>query len=1015
VSYQQLYHDLLTLTPSAVCHCDARGDILQANLAACELFGQASQALAKIAFETLVHPDDRALWTEHVACIRQGDAGSSPRHFRLRCLHDSTHNTNNAHDALNGQGISNAHDAQLGTTYISVDVQLAGIYQPIHTQHSGSELESRELEHILVWLTEQALSDSFLITVPNEIVFVEKASTQITQGVNAESATGSTPPRLAVTTSPTPVQRVASLQDGNSHLKNITPLATGTSGNTGLEPHVATNLVLDQDERVVSASKPVLELLHQLVDQLVDQLVNQPLHEQAASQASLEKTPNQSDTPDQVHDSHNSGSNYSVGVSQPGLWRHLPGLDNAHIQTVLKDALVRQRACYGETLSSHPDALATWHAVHGIPYDHKLVIKLEDITARKYEEQRLAAAKRQAELLLEQRNAILESISDYFLIVDRHMCLSYVNQALAKDLKTSAASLLGQSLWDVFALAPTNLLRRAFVETLALRQPQYAEAELAIAPLAGRTLSFQSYPFQNGFIAYGQDVSTRKHTEHALVQAFQHQETVLNSITSGVSVLSPELVYLYANQVVRDVVPDIVGKRYFDVFPEHKGSVFEQHYTQVLRECKPSHFEARSQIHGFWVEVRVFPTPNGIIIYALDIDKRKKLELRLQQTLEQLTASDHKFRVFFEESVLACTIFAFQDDFLDGQAFLYNKAFETLMRGTAFSDYCNQLTSLSDVITCLSAISHPDDTQQDMYQFERMMQGEQDGYKIEKRYLNHDGSVTWGSVHCTLLRTADRQPSSVISIIQDITERKRSQHALEQALTDKDMLLKEVHHRTKNNMQLIASMLAIQSYKLADDLAKQALLDSRNRINLLADIHRLMYQDSNDNLKDNVVDVGQQLRKLTSNLSRGLAGHTIHLESNIASFNLAGHQAVPLALIANELLTNAFKHAFAEPNNNEPSNNEPSNNEPSNSEPSNNDTIYISLVRDKDNVVLEVRDNGRGLPTGSLSSEPEGLGAIMLTSLSGQLSAQLDIHNHPEGGCVARVAFRVDVLGHFSA
>ncbi|MEM7738677.1 MAG: PAS domain-containing protein [Deinococcota bacterium] len=893
MSHQQLYHDLLTFAPSAVCHCDGWGTIVKANPAAHKLLGWTAQTLSDTAFETLIHPQDQALFTEQFARLRQAEVNATPLHCTLRCVHDGMLNT-----------LPNARP-----TYVSVDVQLVGVWQA-----------TGELEHSLIWLCEHASTPSTPVTAtPASITFpTPEADTE-------------------------PPSQTTSLADD--------------SADFWLDTNPTTFFVIDQDERIISLS----EQAHKLISRRA-----------AEPAASLDQL-----------------------VDQPGLWRQVLGLDDSRVQAALEHALQRQQACYVEVLTSHQDAFTVWQAVHGLPVNGKLMIKLENITTRKYDRHMLVAAKHRAETLFAQRNAILESISDYFLIVDSHMCLSYVNQAFAKHLGTHTTNLLGQSLWNVLELAATNPLRRAFVETVALNESKYAEAELVTADLAGRTVGFQTYPFQAGFIAYGQDISQRKHTEQTLIQALHDQEIILDSIADGVSVLSPDWIYVYANQVIRNSVPDIVGKRYFDLFPEHKGSLFERYYQQVFATGQPARFEAISHMRNFWVEVRVFPTQNGIIIYSINIDERKKLELRLQDTLNQLSTSEEKFRTFFEESILACTMFLFHDNPAQEQLFIYNKKFEKLVSQTAFSDYQDNLTSFDNIVTCLADISHPEDHHYDIDQFERMVQGEQVSYYIEKRFLTRAGQALWVEINCILLRDDNNEPSIALAIIQDINERKRTKQALEQALADKDILLKEVHHRAKNNMQLIASMLAIQSHKLADDLAKQALLDSRNRINLLADIHRLMYQDNNNDLEDNVIDVGQQLRKLTSNLSKGLADHAIHLESNIASFNLAGHQAVPLALIANELLTNAFKHAFTEPRDG--------------------DTITISLVREEDNVVLEVRDNGRGLPTGTLSSEQESLGAIMLTSLSDQLAAQLDIRNHLEGGCVARVAFRIDVFGRFSA
>ena len=256
------------------------------------------------------------------------------------------------------------------------------------------------------------------------------------------------------------------------------------------------------------------------------------------------------------------------------------------------------------------------------------------------------------------------------------------------------------------------------------------------------------------------------------------------------------------------------------------------------------------------------------------------------------------------------------------------------------------------------------------------------GYHLEKRYLNRDGSVIWVDVEAFVWFEQETNRFFVFGTFQDITERKHAQAELEKALADKDLLLKEVH--AKNNMQLISSMLSIQSRRIADDLAKQALVDSSKRINLLASIHRTMYQTPNSG----EIDAGEQLQQVLNGLARGLRDTPITIHSDIASVPLDVHQAIPLSLVANELLTNVFKHAFPVP--------------------AASDTVTVRLQLSADEVSLEIRDNGAGLPTGATAQD--SLGMVIITTLTDQLGANVVLENQASGGVLARVTFHKHVL-----
>ena len=147
-----------------------------------------------------------------------------------------------------------------------------------------------------------------------------------------------------------------------------------------------------------------------------------------------------------------------------------------------------------------------------------------------------------------------------------------------------------------------------------------------------------------------------------------------------------------------------------------------------------------------------------------------------------------------------------------------------------------------------------------------------------------------------------------VSVQRDVTERKRAETRLQASLADKEMLLKEVHHRVKNNLQVMSSLLALQTRRLTDGSAKDALNKSRQRILAMAEVHKLLYEKSDfANF-----DMAPYLQQLTMMLISSMSAHEVKVVLELEPTLVNIEQAIPLGLIANELITNALKYAFVD-------------------------------------------------------------------------------------------------------
>lgn len=221
-----------------------------------------------------------------------------------------------------------------------------------------------------------------------------------------------------------------------------------------------------------------------------------------------------------------------------------------------------------------------------------------------------------------------------------------------------------------------------------------------------------------------------------------------------------------------------------------------------------------------------------------------------------------------------------------------------------------------------------------------------------------------------------------VLLIRDISERKRAMLALEQALSEKVTLLRELHHRVKNNLQVIASMLSLQASAAPNDAAREVLRESYHRVHVMADVHQQFYDVQHSDAKEQ--NIRQYLHDLINNLTKTLSvgskETTRDLEVLLAIEDVAVpiDQIVPLGLIANELLTNVFKYAFptgfaARP-----------------------PLLWVALTVQAGQLCLLVRDNGVGLNDDARAASSSSLGMGIVQALSGQLGGQTHIRDASE-------------------
>jgi two-component system, sensor histidine kinase PdtaS len=207
---------------------------------------------------------------------------------------------------------------------------------------------------------------------------------------------------------------------------------------------------------------------------------------------------------------------------------------------------------------------------------------------------------------------------------------------------------------------------------------------------------------------------------------------------------------------------------------------------------------------------------------------------------------------------------------------------------------------------------------------------------------------------------------------------------LQHYLTEKEWLLKEIHHRVKNNLQIVMSLLNSQLAYIENDVALTAIHDSQHRIHAMSLIHKKLYNSENVSS----IDMSFYIRELVSYLADSFnTGQRIRFEFNIDPLEMDVSQAVPLGLILNEAITNSIKYAF--PNNKE-------------------GAIIISLSKTGlHHYLLTISDNGIGMPGHVKNKKPGSLGMSLMAGLSEDLDGTFSIENN--NGTLIKISFVLDI------
>ena len=221
--------------------------------------------------------------------------------------------------------------------------------------------------------------------------------------------------------------------------------------------------------------------------------------------------------------------------------------------------------------------------------------------------------------------------------------------------------------------------------------------------------------------------------------------------------------------------------------------------------------------------------------------------------------------------------------------------------------------------------------------------------------------------------------SGYVAQVQDITERKRAEDKIKASLAEKEVLLKEIHHRVKNNLQVVSSLLNLQARTVKDEAVRAAFTESRSRVRAMALVHEILYR-SHDFAGLNMRDYAAKLIEVITGAY--VAEGKVRVVCDICDCPLSVDMAVSLGLILNELVTNSFKYAFCG---------------------GRAGILTITLAREAGGYCLSVADDGPGLPADYDLRKAGTLGMQLVTTLVGQISGT--VATVPARGACVQVRF----------
>ncbi len=457
----------------------------------------------------------------------------------------------------------------------------------------------------------------------------------------------------------------------------------------------------------------------------------------------------------------------------------------------------------------------------------------------------------------------------------------------------------------------------------------------------------------------------------SLEEREQFLASVFDSIQDGISILDADLNVVRVNRTMEQWyrhIPSLVGKKCYEVYHGRETECDNCPSIRTLKTGRSAaalvpRIGAGGENNG-WLELYTYPLidretgiQKGIIEYVRDVTEKRLAEEALEETRE-------RFRVAFHASPDPMVIVRLSDRSVVD----VNEGF-VVSTGYASSQIVGKSSDETPYWKDDESRNRLYDTIQNLGRVDNM----------ETEFRLSTGELRPGLLSARVMTLAE-EPHMLV-LVKDISQLKSAEEQLRSSLGEKEILLKEIHHRVKNNLQVISGLLNLQAHHITDPAIRMIFKESQNRVITMALIHEDLYQSSDLSS----VDLGGYIKNLSANLfSSYKIGHDrVRLELHVEHTNMVVDTAIPCGLIINELISNALKHGF--PDDREGT-----------------ITVRFRSIEEK-NYYLEVSDDGIGLPPEVDISSTKTLGIQLVKVIVEQLAGTLEVDR--EQGLSYRIYF----------
>lgn len=558
-----------------------------------------------------------------------------------------------------------------------------------------------------------------------------------------------------------------------------------------------------------------------------------------------------------------------------------------------------------------------------------------DITARKKREEELRISESRFRALVEHAPVTIATL-------DRHGTIFFINRTdfgpLEKVMGARIYEFFSQSQRAEFEEALSRVFKKK--ESVRLRAEAhgrdgkqiYLENQIGPVESEGRVVAAQLISI---------DITEHMKAEENYRLVVDNANTLIVIIQDGVLKYTNPM----SSQITGYAPEEIMSRSFLDfIHPEDRKIIAERYMRNLKGEIFPQLYDYRI-IHKNgdmrWVSINgtlmEFQGKPGMLYFLTDITERRNAE--------------EKYRLVVENANSLIVIIQ------DG---LVKFANPTLLRVTGYS--------LDEAISRpFLDFMHAGDHESASSFHAGNLLGNTYSEVNDFRIIKKNGDILWTSVAGTLTEI-DGKPA-MLYFLTDITARKAAEVMLTASLQEKEILLKEIHHRVKNNFQVITSLLSLQRRRISDPETAALFDESQNRIRAMSLIHEKLYQSKNLAGIDLAEYISTLVHELYDNY-RTISG-VVALKLDLQSMTIDIERAIPCGLILNELVTNAFKYAFPPELMRHPS-------------------LMLSLRTDDGKVEMTVRDNGVGLPPEIDLNKTGSLGLMMVPLLAGQLGGTIE-------------------------